>query len=136
MSHSGEVTALLGETTVQRILDHARGGGMSDQNITNFIQLLGTRPDNILTGRPNILYGKHRQRSARLVSRPPADEMRETLSDWWEEELFALARPAALARLVSAFSHPDVGCKALARTLLARPHIPSKLLPPRHVKTY
>ena len=108
MSHSGSVLAVLGEVNVDRILDY-RGGKMP--------HLLGTSPEGILSDAPNILFGKHRMRMARNSNRDWLTEMKEVLSEWWEEELYCLSSVAARQKLVSIFGHPDVGCKPLARAL-------------------
>lgn len=108
MSYLREVENLLGKECKTELLNHVRGGKMSDNQFEDFVRHLGGFED------PNTLYGKHTQRTNRDRERGRDTELRQVLCDWWERKLFELTKEEAINALVEALSQPDVNCKPLA----------------------
>lgn len=100
--HFPEASGLLGAGTVGEIIDYVRGGKLSDQHVTDFVQQL------MFTSRPNVLYGNHKRRMD-AHTRPEGDvEVRQVLSDWWNEELHSMTKAQALHRLANVFYKIEV----------------------------
>ena len=98
---------------MRELLDHVRGGKMSDDRMKDFVRHLGelskTDPET-----PNILYGNHTRRMSRERDRRQDTELLQVMSDWWEIGLYEMTQEAAITALVKALSHPDVYCNPLA----------------------
>ena len=122
MSYRREVENLLGEEGMTKLLNHVRGGKMSDDQMKEFVLQLGSSED------PNILFGNHRRRMS--PDRKLDTEILEVMNDWWGSSLYQMTPGEALETLTKALSHPDVGCKALASGLGAKKSGPSEDLQP------
>ena len=113
MSYCWEVENLLRSNCMRQLLDHVRGGKMSDDRMKDFVRHLGelskTDPET-----PNILYGNHIRRMSRERDRRQDTELLQVMSDWWEIGLYEMTQEAAITALVKALSHPDVYCNPLA----------------------
>ena len=107
-SHQREVEALLGSDCMTPLLNHVKGGKMSDDQMKNFVRKLGELsvkdPDT-----PNILFGNHTTRMSRDKDRSQDKELHQIMSDWWETGLSNITRDTAVVALVKALSHLDVG---------------------------
>ena len=116
MSYRREVENLLGKECLTSLLNHVRGGKMSDQQLKDFVLHLGelTKTD---PKAPNILYGKHTLRMSRDRGRGQDTELLQVMCDWWENSLFEMTQDAGIKALIKALSHPDVHCNALASEL-------------------
>ena len=109
MSHFLDVERLLGRDTLARILNYVISGNLSDQKIKDFAQRLGSDPES------NILFGNHTTRVGRDRERGKGEEVREVLSDWWNQELHAMTKEDAIGRLVEVFT--KIGAHPLAKHL-------------------
>ena len=116
MSYRREVENLLGKECMTALLNHVRGGKMSDYQLKDFVLHLGQLSERNPEA-PNILYGNHTRRMSRDRDRGQDTELLQVMSDWWESSLFEMTQEAAIKALVEALSHPDVYCKALASRL-------------------
>ena len=85
MSHFPDVSKRLGDKPVECILDYIRGGHhVSGTKMKYFAQLLGAGSE------PNRIYGDHARRMEADRDKSHADEMRDILADWWNQELFKM----------------------------------------------
>ena len=99
--HFPEASLRIGEDTVAEILDYVRGGKLSEQHVTDFSQQL------MFKSSPNVVYGNHKRRMD--VRRQEGEvEVRQVLSDWWNEELYSMTRVQALHRLTTVFTKIEV----------------------------
>ena len=113
MSYRREVERLLGKECLTKLLNHVRGGKMSDDQMKDFVQQLGE-----LSGiDPNVLFGNHTRRMSRDKDREQDTELLEVMSDWWKCSLFEMTQERAMEVLVDALSNPNVKCKHLANQL-------------------
>ena len=102
----------LGKVRVKLILDSARNGDISDDQMASIAEKLGRN-----LGSSNIILGNHK----RLVERDrfaKSDTMlRCILSDWWGVELYDMSPEEALSKLVQICRDPDVDLRPLAKKL-------------------
>ena len=98
MAHYFEVQKRLGESNVRNFLEVVRSGEVSDDGLKEISLQLGK-----MESRPNCLYGHHRMRMERSRDKPQDAEMRDILSDWWNEELYGLTQEEGLRKLTAAF---------------------------------
>ena len=113
MSYRREVETLLGKECMTKVLNHVRGGKMSDDQMRNFVEQLGELSEID----PNVLFGNHIRRMSRDKDRRPDTELLDVMNDWWYKSLFEMTQDKALDILVRALSQPEVNCKRLANQL-------------------
>ena len=116
MSHYPEAEAKLGKAATDLLFRYTRNGDISDQQMEDFVQRLG-HPDH--HDEANVLFGNHKKRMERDKNRDQSAELRDVLSDWWNEQLFEdeMTQQIALAKLVSIFQGDDIHLKPLAKAL-------------------
>ena len=116
MSYRRDVETLLGTECMTELLNHVRGGKMSDDQIKWFVEHLGelskTDPEA-----PNVLLGSHKRRMSRDKDKEQDSELLDVLSDWWKNHMYDETHERAIAILVEALSHSNVKCKDLASKL-------------------
>ena len=113
MSYRREVETLLGKECMTKLLNHVRGGQISDDQMRHFVEQLG----DLSEIDPNVLFGNHTRRMSRDKDREQDTELLEVMSDWWKCSLFEMTQERAMDILVHALSQPEVNCKHLANQL-------------------
>ena len=113
MIYRREVENLLGQGCMTKLLNHVRGGEMSDDQMRYFVKQLG----ELSKIDPNVLFGNHTRRMSREKDRAQDTELLEVMSDWWKCSLFEMTQDKAMNILVHALSQPEVNCKYLAKQL-------------------
>ena len=113
MSYRREVKSLLGKECMTKLLNHVRGGKMSDDQMRYFVEQLGELSEID----PNVLFGNHIRRMDRERDRRQDTEIDEVMHDWWESKLCEMTQDEARDILVRALSQPEVNCKYLANQL-------------------
>ena len=113
MSYRREVESLLGKECMTKLLDHVRGGKMSDDQMRDFVEQLGELSEID----PNVLLGNHMRRMSRDRDRRQDTELIQVMNDWWSENLCEMTKEKAMDILVRALSQPEVSCKHLAKQL-------------------
>ena len=113
MIYRREVESLLGKGCMTKLLDHVRGGKISDDQMRYFVEQLGELSEID----PNVLFGNHTRRTSRDRDRTQDTELLEVMSDWWKCSLFEMTQERAMDILVHALSQPEVNCKYLANQL-------------------
>ena len=113
MSYRREVESLLGKECLTELLDHLRGGKMSDDQLKDFIEQIG----DLSEIDPNVLLGNHMRRMSRDKDRNQDTELLEVMNDWWTNKLCEMTQDKALDILVRALSQPEVNCRHLANQL-------------------
>ena len=113
MSYRREVESLLGKECMTKLLDHVRGGKISDDQLKCFVEHLGELSEI----HPNVLYGDHLRRMSRDKDRKQDTELLEVMYDWWTNKLCEMTQDEALDILVRALSQPEVNCRHLANQL-------------------
>ena len=113
MSYRREVKSLLGKECLTKLLDHLRGGKMSDDQLKDFIEHIG----DLSEIDPNVLLGNHMRRMSRDKDRKQDTELLEVMYDWWTTKLCEMTQDKALDILVTALSQPEVNCRHLANQL-------------------
>ena len=113
MSYRREVESLLGKECITKLLNHVRGGKMSDDQMKCFVEQLGELSEID----PNVLFGNHIRRMNRERDRRHDIELLQVMSDWWESKLCEMTQDEATNILVRALSQPEVNCKYLANQL-------------------
>ena len=113
MSYRREVESLLGKECMTKLLNHVRGGKISDDQLKAFVEHLGELSEI----NPNVLLGNHMRRMRRDKDRKEDTELLEVMNDWWTSKLCEMTQDQALDILVRALSQPEVNCKHLANQL-------------------
>ena len=113
MSYRREVESLLGKGCMTKLLDHVRGGKMSDDQLRGFVEYLGELSEI----NPNVLLGNHMRRMSRDKDRKQDTELLEVMYDWWTNKLCEMTQDKALDILVRALSQSEVNCRHLANQL-------------------
>ena len=116
MSYHREVENLLGKECITKLVNHVRGGRMSEDQLKCFVQHLGEL-SNTDPEAPNVLYGNHMRRMSQSKDRPFDIELLEVLSDWYNVSLCEMTQDQAMSILVRALSQPEVSCQLLAKQL-------------------
>ena len=98
--HDDKVNGKLGENVVSLILEEVRSGSINNQKMIDFAQALSKK-----------IGGNHTKRN-----KSDDAEMRNILSDWWEEDLYSesMTRENAKQTLVGIFSHDNISLNHLA----------------------
>ena len=115
MSSYFKVKALLGEA-VDDVLNSVRNGDFREDQITSVAEHLGASEED----EPNVLYGNHRQRMEGDKNRRYSTEMKDILSDLYNQKVFDQTKEESLFMLIDVFYHPDVNMKPLAKKLETR----------------
>ena len=113
MSYRKEVENLLGKECMTKLLNHVKGGKMSDGQLKDFVEYLGELSEID----PNVLLGNHMSRMSRDKNRKQYTELLEVMYDWWTNKLCEMTQEQALDILVRALSQPEVNCRHLANQL-------------------
>ena len=113
MSYRREVDSLLGKECITKLLNHVRGGNMSDDQMRYFVEQLGELSEID----PNVLFGNHIRRMTRERDRRQDTELLQVMYDWWTNKLCEMTQGEALDILVRALSQPEVNCRHLANQL-------------------
>ena len=127
MAYRKDVENLLGQECMTKLLNHVRGGKMSDDQMNDFVLELGELSKKGSED-PNTLFGNHTRRMSRDRERKLDTEILEVLNDWWGTSLYQMTRSQAVKALAKALSHPNVGCNELASKL-------SKIHNPQYTST-
>ena len=130
MSYRREVESLIGKECMTKLLNHVRGGKMSDDQMKDFVLELGELSKSSFHEDPNTLFGNHARRMSRDRERKLDTELLEVLNDWWGTSLYQMTRSQAVKALAKALSHPNVGCNELASKLSTRVKVP-RATPPK-----
>ena len=94
MIYFKNIKALLGEA-VDDVLNSVRNGDFSKDQITSVAQHLGESEDD----KPNILYGNHRRRMEGNKNRDYSTEMKDILSDLYNQKLFEKTKEESLSKV-------------------------------------
>ena len=97
MANFHKVEEKLGKQAVQLLLDSARNGDISDDQMDSIADLLGRQPG---PGEPNDVFGRHRQRMERDRDKDWHVMLKYILCDWWQYDLFELTNEKALEKIV------------------------------------
>ena len=116
MSYRREVESLLGKECIDTLLNHVRGGRMSEDQLKSFVCHIGELSDTDPEA-PNVLFGKHMRRMNQVKDRQFDIELLEIFSDWWKTSLFQMTQEEATNVLDRALSQPEVNCQQLAKLL-------------------
>ena len=92
MSYRREVETLLGKERLTKLLNHVRGGNMSDDQIWYFVEQLG----KLAEINPNKLLENHMIRMSRDRYRQQDTELIEVMCDWWEWGLYEMTQDKAI----------------------------------------
>ena len=113
MSNDRDVENLLGKDFVSKILDHA-SEGMEENDLKQIARQLGEMSDG-----PNIVLGNHKRRM-NIKNVHHRVEMKDILSDFWNDKLYDMTREEGRGALIAVFKSPDLvgdGNKDLAKRL-------------------
>ena len=112
MAHFHQVEERLGKGAVKLLLDSARNGDISDDQMDSIADLLGRQP-----GEPNNVFGRHRQRMERDRDKDKHVMLKYILCDWWQVHLFDLTSEKALEKIVKVCQDSNVALLPLAKAL-------------------
>ena len=116
-----EVKNRITQTVWNRIIEEARRGRIDSSKMGDIAALL--------KGGDSVIRGNHYRRGRQS----DGDEMREILSDWWNEELHELSQSEAIAKLSRIFSDRLVQLNALAKDIRK---VNSECLQANHVNVH
>ena len=112
MANFHQVEERLGKGAVKLLLDSARNGDISDDQMDCIADLLGRHPCQ-----PNNVFGKHRQRMERDRDKDKHAMLKYILCDWWQFHLFELTSEEALQKIVKVCQDSNVSLLPLAKAL-------------------
>ena len=112
MANFHEVEKRLGKRAVKLLLDSARNGDITDDQMDCIADLLGRKP-----GQPNVVFGMHSQRMERDRDKDRDVMLKYILCDWWLFDLFELTNEKALEKLVKVCQDSNVRLLPLAKAL-------------------
>ena len=112
MAHFHQVEERLGKGAVKLLLDSARNGDISDDQMDCIADLLGRQP-----GEPNSVFGGHKQRMERDRDKDKHAMLKYILCDWWQFGLFELTNRKALKKIVKVCQDSNVSLLPLAKAL-------------------
>ena len=110
MANFHQVEGMLGKWAVKLLLDSARNGDISNDQMECIADLLGRQP-----GEPNNVFGRHRQRMEDYKDKEKHAMLKYILCDWWQFDLFELTSEKALQKIVIVCQ--DVSLLPLAKAL-------------------
>ena len=113
IAHFQEVEKRLGKRVVKLLLDSARNGDISDDQMDCIADLLGRHPGH----QPNDVFGRHRQRMERDRDKDRHVMLKYILCDWWQFGLFELTNEKALEKIVQVCQDSNVALLPLAKAL-------------------
>ena len=93
MSYDREVEELLGEKVFRIILKYVAEAKIDGQKLKEFAKQLGP-----------AIFGKHKTRTEQRRNSSNQPEMRNILSDWYNEELYDLDQVTAVSKLANALT--------------------------------
>ena len=125
MAYFHDVEERLGKQTVKLLLDSARNGDISDDQMDCIAELLGRQP-----GGPNEVFGKHRQRMERDRDKDKHVMLKNILCDWWQFGLFELSSEKAFEKIVKVCQDSNVSLLPLAKALKKTRDAKSKIQVP------
>ena len=114
MAHFRQVEERLGKGAVKLLLDSARNGDISDDQMDCIADLLGRGRQ---PGEPNNVFGRHRQRMERDRDKDKHTMLKYILCDWWQFHLFELTSEKALKKIVKVCQDSNVSLLPLAKAL-------------------
>ena len=114
MANFHKVEEKLGKQAVKLLLDSARNGDISDDQMDCIADLLGRQPD---PSEPNDVFGRHRQRMDKDRDKDWHIMLKYILCDWWLFDLFELTNEKALEKLVNVCQDSNVALRPLAKAL-------------------
>ena len=114
MTYFHEVEERLGKQAVKLLLDSARNGDISDDQMDSIADLLGRQPD---PSEPNVVFGRHSQRMERDRDKDRHVMLKYILCDWWLFDLFELTNEKALEKIVRVCQDSNVYLLPLAKAL-------------------
>ena len=112
MANFHQVEERLGKGTVKLLLDSARNGDISNDQMECIAELLGRQP-----GEPNNVFGRHRQRMEDYKDKEKHAMLKYILCDWWQVHLFELTSEKALEKIVKVCQDSNVALLPLAKAL-------------------
>ena len=112
MAHFHKVEGRLGKRAVKLLLDSARNGDITDDQMDCIADLLGRQP-----GEPNAVFGRHKQRMERDRDKDKHVMLKNILCDWWQFGLFELTNEKALEKIVKVCQDSNVALLPLAKAL-------------------
>ena len=110
MANFHQAEERLGKEAVKLLLDSARNGDISNDQMECIADLLGRQP-----GEPNNVFGRHRQRMENYKDKEKHAMLKYILCDWWQFDLFELTSEKALQKIVIVCQ--DVSLLPLAKAL-------------------
>ena len=119
-----DVEEKLGANIVKLMLDSARNGDISDEQMSSIAEKLGRDLDG-----PNVIFGGHKLRFERDKHAKSDTLLKGIFSDWWNKQLYDLPYEEALSKLLNIFRDPDVDLRPLAKKLMdaaGEKHIPQQ----------
>ena len=108
-----EVEEKLGANIVKLMLDSARNGDISDEQMASIADKLGRDLDG-----PNVIFGGHKLRFERDKQAKSDTLLKGIFSDWWMAQLYDLPYEKALSKIGKIFQDPDVDLRPLAKKLM------------------
>ena len=112
MANFHQVEGMLGKWAVKLLLDSARNGDISDDQMDCIADLLGRQP-----GEPNNVLGGHKQRMERDRDKDKHVMLKYILCDWWQFHLFELTHEEAIEKIVKVCQDSNVALLPLAKAL-------------------
>ena len=112
MAHFHQVEGRLGKGAVKLLLDSARNGDISDDQMDCIADLLGRQP-----GEPNNVFGGHKQRMERDRDKDKHVMLKYILCDWWQFGLYELTHDEARQKVVKVCQDSNVSLLPLAKAL-------------------
>ena len=107
-----EVEEKLRANIVKLMLDSARNGDISDEQMASIADKLGRD-----LGGPNVIFGGHKLRFERDKQAKSDTLLKGIFSDWWMAQLYDLPYEEALSKMGKIFQDPDVDLRPLAKKL-------------------
>ena len=112
MANFHQAEERLGKEAVKLLLDSARNGDISNDQMECIADLLGRQP-----GEPNNVFGRHRQRMENYKDKEKHAMLKYILCDWWQFDLFQLTSEKALKKIVKVCQDSNVSLLPLAKAL-------------------
>ena len=108
-----KVEEKLGANIVKLMLDSARNGDISDEQMASIADKLGRDLDG-----PNVIFGGHKRRFERDKQAKSDILLKGIFSDWWMAQLYDLPYEKVLSKIGKIFQDPDVDLRPLAKKLM------------------
>ena len=108
-----KVEEKLGANIVKLMLDSARNGDISDEQMASIADKLGRDLDG-----PNVIFAGHKRRFERDKHAKSDTLLKGIFSEWWNKQLYDLPHEEAVSMLLNVFRDPDVDLRPLAKKLM------------------